>query len=126
MAATLICKRDDVTWNMEKLVAELKRMLAQQTLHVDLKAFLCLLKRHIPARFGKRPCNHWIGHDAYETYVLYNEYTYVSNDFVHAVVDLQRIQRDFQDYNDDVNFMYRQVELLIDTVLDKTYYWEEK
>lgn len=116
-------KRDDIAWNLEKLVVELKRMAASDCLHVQLQDFIALLKRHKPARFLQRPCAMWIGHDAYENNILYDNYQQVSLDFSRAITELERIYEDSK-WIHDKRFIYQQVEWLIDNVLDKSYYWE--
>jgi len=117
-------KRDDVTWNMETLVTQLKKMIANRTLHTRLVHFVGILKRYQPKRLQQRLCPLWITHDEYENNVLYDEFHRVSYDFERATIELARIANDAKEWIHDEQFMYLQVEMLIENVLDKSYYWE--
>lgn len=117
-------KRDDFTWNIEQLVVWLKEMCNDGTLSYRLPLFVSILKKqHKTKKHAPVQCKTWIGYDEYEHYVLSDHLNHVVYDFEGALNDLERICSDMK-VIDDKEFVYIQVERLIDEILDKTYCWE--
>ncbi len=116
-------RRDQVAWNMERFLCELRRSIRDKSLKERLTDFIYILECYRPTHIAGIAVTDWIGHDAYENVVVTDHYQLVTLDYDQMLADLKRLREESRQISDS-QYVIQQAQWLFENVWDRHYSWE--
>lgn len=116
-------RRDQVAWNLERFLFEIRRRIQDGTLKEHLSDLIYILECYRPRQIEGTAVQDWIGYDSYDNVVLTDHYQLVTLDYDQMLLDLKRLRTESRQIADP-NYVVQQAEWLFENVWDRHYSWE--